>query len=237
MPKYIPSIPFEDCYGSVGDITFFHRDGQCYYKSRQSPNFPGTAAQLEQKDVHLRAIAAWQGLSSDVQKEWNRCAVGVQSHRPPFDGKSGISGYNLFVSAYHGFVTLGDEHVPTPMPWEEFPAHAVDRVDSVSVVGGTLRLGFAVRMEDGVEAGRYRLLVRLQLAKPGGGRDVGQMRTFLADGFLSGGDSVVVAEVPDYVSKWGLELQEYTVHCKLNLLDARTGYRNIYRMAKYQVKL
>lgn len=237
MPKYIPSIPFEDCYGSVGDITFFHRDGQCYYKSRQSPSFPGTAAQLEQKDVHLRAIAAWQGLSSDAQKEWNRCAVGVQSHRPPFDGKSGISGYNLFVSAYHGFVRLGNEHVPEPAPWEEFPAFAVSGVSALSVEAGALRLGFQVYLEEGAEAGRYRVLVRLQLVKPGGGRDIGEMRTFLAEGFLSAGDNTVVVEVEDYVSRWGLDLQAYTVHVRVNLLDARTGYRNIYRQMKFPFQL
>ena len=37
MPKYIPSMPFEDCYGSVGDLTFYHRNGQCYYRKRASP--------------------------------------------------------------------------------------------------------------------------------------------------------------------------------------------------------
>ena len=47
MAKYIPSIPIQDCYGSVGDVTFFHRGDQCFYKKRQKPGFPGTMAQME----------------------------------------------------------------------------------------------------------------------------------------------------------------------------------------------
>lgn len=237
MPRYIPSLPFEDCYGSVGDITFFHRDGKCYYKDRQRPSFPGTAAQQAQKDVHLRAIAAWQGLHSSVQKEWNRCAVGVQSHRPPYDGKSGISGYNLFVSAYHGFFTLGNEHVPAPVSWEEFPVYAVSGVSVLGVTSGTLRLGFHVYLEDAVEADRFRLLTRLQLAKPDGGRDVGQMRSFLADGFLHGGECTVDVTVTDYVSRWGLDLQEYTLHTRLTLLDTKSGYRGQYLQVGFLLRI
>lgn len=237
MPKYTPSIPFEDCYGSVGDLTYYHKDGQCYYRKRAAPVFPGTMRQLEQQEVHLRAIAAWQQLEAAVQKQWNAISPAVIVHRPPFDNTTHMSGYNLFVSAYHGFATMGNEHVPEPAPWEEFPAHAVSGVSVLSVEAGTLRLGFQVRMEEGAEALRYRLLVRLQLEKPGGGMHRGKMRSFLAEGFLSPGDSVAEVAVPDYVSRWGLDLQAYTLHCRINLLDSLTGYRNIYRMARYDFSL
>ena len=36
-----------------------------------------------------------------------------------------ISGQNLFVSAYHGFFTLGDEHVPEPQRFDSIPPFAV----------------------------------------------------------------------------------------------------------------
>ena len=157
MPKYIPSLPFEDCYGSVGEKTYYHRNGVCYYKKRARPAFPGTMLQMEHQTIHLRAIAAWQSLETPVQKEWNRCAVGVQSHRPPFDGKSGISGYNLFVSAYHGFARLGNEHVPAPVPWEPFPVYSVDCVSVVGCAEGLLQLGFHILMSDDVEAGQLIL--------------------------------------------------------------------------------
>lgn len=44
--------------------------------------------------------------------------VGVEPHRLPFDHTTRISGYNLFVSAYHGFATLGNEHVPSPRAFD-----------------------------------------------------------------------------------------------------------------------
>ena len=229
MPKYIPSLPFEDCYGSVGEKTYYHRNGVCYYKKRARPAFPGTMLQMEHQTIHLRAIAAWQSLETPVQKEWTRCAVGVQSHRPPFDGKSGISGYNLFVSAYHGFARLGNEHVPAPVPWEPFPVYSVDCVSVVGCAEGLLQLGFHILMSDDVEAGRYWLYARIQLAKPGGGVRPGLMRNYLATAGCPAGESIVVVEVPDYAAAWDLNLQTYKIHTRYLLIDSRLGYRNTYR--------
>lgn len=237
MAKYIPSIPIQDCYGSVGDVTFFHRGDQCFYKKRQKPGFPGTMAQMEHQTVHLRAIAAWQGLDPVTQKKWNDIAPGVIVHRPPYDGTTHMSGYNLFVSAYHGFATLNREHVPDPVPWEEFPVYAVDSVDNVAVEDSLLQLGFRVRMEEGIPGDRFRLLVRLQLAKPGGGRDNGKMRNYLAEGFLSAGDSVATVRVEDYRDIWDLDLPAYQVHIRTVLLDSSSGYRTIWRPASFLVNL
>jgi len=237
MPKYIPSIPIDDCYGSVGDLTFYHRNGQCYYRKRATPVFPGTVRQMEHQEIHLRAIAAWQDLEPAVQEEWNRCAVGVQSHRPPYDGKSGISGYNLFVSAYHGFARLGQEHTPPPAPWVNFPVFSVDSVDVVDRVDGSLKLGFQIHMPPKVEAGRYWLLTRLQLAKPGEGVHPGLMRTYLASAGCLPGQSVVEVEIPDYVATWGLELSSYKVHCRYLLIDSSTGYRNSFRRYSGEINL
>ena len=237
MPKYIPSLPFEDCYGSVGEKTYYHRNGVCYYKKRARPAFPGTMLQMEHQTVHLRAIAAWQSLDTPVQKEWNRSAVGVQSHRPPFDGKSGISGYNLFVSAYHGFARLGNEHVPAPVPWEPFPVYSVDCVSVVGCAEGLLQLGFHILMSDDVEAGRYWLYARIQLAKPGGGVRPGLMRNYLATAGCPAGESIVVVEVPDYAGAWDLDLQTYKVHTRYLLIDSRLGYRNTYRQLSADLSL
>ena len=237
MPRYIPSLPFEDCYGSVGEKTYYHRNGVCYYKKRSRPAFPGTMLQMEHQTVHLRAIAAWQRLETPDQKEWNRCAVGVQSHRPPFDGKSGISGYNLFVSAYHGFARLGREHTPSPAPWENFPVYAVDRVVVVDKVDGMLRLGFHILMPEDIEAGRYWLYARIQLVKPGGGVRPGLMRNYLANAGCPAGESVVEVDVPDYAGAWELDLQAYKVHTRYLLIDSRLGYRNTYRRLSSDISL
>ncbi|MDD3945788.1 MAG: hypothetical protein PHS38_13925, partial [Bacteroidales bacterium] len=114
MPIYPPNIRFSDCWSSVGGITFYHRNGKCYWRSKPAPVFPGTLGQLDHQSVHLRALAAWRTLDHQVQLQWAGYAGEVAAHRPPFLHENHISGYNLFVSAYHGFATLGNEHVPAP---------------------------------------------------------------------------------------------------------------------------
>lgn len=237
MPKYIPSIPFEDCFGSVGDLTFYHRNGQCYYRKRASPEFADTMLQMEHQTVHLRALEAWRQLTPDLQKQWNYYSVGVQSHRPPFDGKSGITGHNLFVSAYHDFVKLGREHTPSPQPWEEFPPYAVEGVASAVVEGKDLQLGIRVFLDERAPSGRYHLLVRLMLAKAGGGFRPGLLRSYLAEPVLAAGEGVAIVEVPDFRNVWGLDLDGYTAHCSCCLLDGQLGYRTAYRRVSFDFLL
>ena len=237
MPRYTPSIPIQDCYGSVGELTYYHKDGECFYRKRSQPDFPGTAAQLAQQDVHLRAIAAWQGLDSSVQKEWNAISPAVVVHRPPFDGKAHMSGYNLFVSAYHGFATLGMEHVPVPVPWEDFPKNALESVVGARVEEGDLILRMKSYMEDRGMSEHCRFLLRLQLVEPGRGRNPGKMRNCLAIDTTRRGEQVTTFRIRDYVQACGLDLPEYTLHCRYMLLDFRTGYRNIWKPASFQLKL
>jgi len=59
MPIYPPNIRFSDCWSSVGGITFYHRNGKCYWRSKPAPVFPGTLGQLDHQSVHLRALAAF----------------------------------------------------------------------------------------------------------------------------------------------------------------------------------
>ncbi len=233
MPKYIPSMPFEDCYGSVGDVTYYHRNGQCFYRKRSSPEFPGTSLQMEHQTVHLRALEAWRQLSPELQNQWNNYAVGVQSHRPPFDGKSGITGHNLFVSAYHGFARLGSEHTPEPQPWEEFPPYAVEGVAGAAVQDDALRLGIRVFLDERASSRRYHMLVRLMLAKPGGGFRPGLLRTFLAEPALPAGESVATVVVPDFRNIWHLDMNGYTAHLRCCLLDGVLGYRTAYRRVSF----
>ena len=237
MARYIPSLPIEDCYGSVGDVTFYHRDGKCFYKDRICPGFPGTIRQMEHQQVHLRAIAAWQGLPSSVQKEWNDISPDVIVHRPPFDGKAHMSGYNLFVSAYHGFATLGMEHVPVPVPWVDFPSIILQEVESVAVEGADLKFRLRAYMEETGMANTCRLLLRAQLVAPGRGRDPGKMRNTLSVEAGMPGSCGFTFIIRDYVQACGLDLPEYTLHCRYMLLDFRTGYRNLWKPASFQLKL
>ena len=126
MPRFLPNTRFSDCWSSVGDVTFYHRDGVCYFRKRSVCAYVGSAGQTAAGDVHKRALAAWRGLSHDVQLKWNSIAMSVRPHRPPFDGSAHITGHNLFVSAYHGFAQTGDEHIPQPAPWRRFPPFSVE---------------------------------------------------------------------------------------------------------------
>ena len=92
-------------------------------------------------DVHRRALAAWRELSHSVQLKWNEFAREVLPHRPPFDGRGHITGHNLFVSVYHGFAQMGDEHVPEPVKWRPFPVFGV-KLLSMEDIDGSLVMRF-----------------------------------------------------------------------------------------------
>jgi hypothetical protein len=236
MPRFTPSVLISDCWGSVGDLTFYHVDGRCYFKKKNQCEFPGTDAQNSQLDVHRRALAAWRTLEHSVQLTWNALAEPVISHKPPFDNTAHISGQNLFVSAYHGFYTLGDEHVPYPQAWQKFPVHSLDFEDA-AVDGTDLRLCFHSYFPETEPAGRYQVLSRIQLTKPGYGRNQGHMRNFLADAPCDSGDGRVCIVVDDFRRRWDLDLDEYQVHGRYVLLDRQTGYRNIPREFSFSMKL
>lgn len=228
MPSYRPSIPFSDFFGSVGEKTYYHWKGSLYYKRKAQPSFPGTPAQLEQLDVHRRAIAAWQSLGPEVQAAWYSVAPGMPSKQPPFERRAHITGYNLFVSAYHGFATLGNEHVPEPLPCELFPDFFLD-LESVEVEQGSdLRFRFFCSIGAGFDGSRYRLLMKLQLCPAGRGKKPGLMRNFLAESVCPESDGSVEFLVEDFRSVWNLELQAFSAHCKFVLLDTVSGYRGRY---------
>ncbi len=226
MKEFRPSLPFSDAWASVGNLTFYHRDGKCFVRKKASPAFPATQGQQDNAAIHRRAIQAWQSIPHEVQLQWGLYARDAEPHRPPFDHSSHISGYNLFVSAYHGFARLGNEHTPEPRPFVPFPSFTV-KFNAAHIDGDGLTIPAAIRI-DGCEApDKYRLLVKLQLAAPGGGCHPGKMRNFLADGRTGFGEAAVT--VPAYRSVWGLDLPEYQAHARLVLIDSETGYRSQYR--------
>ncbi len=236
MPKYIPNSRFSDCWASVGNITFYHRNGQCYFRKKSVCKFPKTAGQTVTSEIHRRALAAWRTLDHDVQLRWNEFAKTVPSHRPPFDGTTHITGHNLFVSAYHGFAQLDNEHIPEPMEWSPFPVVHIELVSAVEADDGrSVRIGFKVTFEDGAEANRYRLHLKMQLASPGAGVSPGLMRTFVAEDNCSGApDKEVHVLIENYREIWGLsKSSNCQVHCQYSLIDTVTGYRNHYEKSSF----
>ena len=131
------------------------------------------------------------------------------------------SGNNLFVSAYHGFATLAVEHVPQPVPFETFPSFLV-KILGTSAVDDVLQIRWKLEAHD--PENRYRLLTKIQLARPGAGRSPGRMINYLAEG--SANDPSVTSFIPGYKVVSGFDLDAYQVHARCILLDTKTGYRS-----------
>ena len=231
MPLYHPNIKFSDCWSSVGDITFYHRNGKCYWREKPAPTFPRTLWQQEHQAVHFRALEAWRSLDHPVQRQWSAHARNVTAHRPPFLNENHISGYNLFVSAYHGFATLGNEHVPAPARFKTFPPfHAV--FITAQVAGNSdLVLRFSLFVGDTEHPLRYRALGKIQLVEEGRGCHPGKLRNFLSVEASPDPQNPrnILFTIPDYRSLWNLDLPAYTLHMRYLLLDTLTGYRNLHK--------
>ena len=216
MPKFKPSVLIQDCWSSIGDITFYHRNGKCFWRRKPKPTFPGTSAQLSQQQIHFRAIAAWQHLQHSVQLQWNEYARVVPSHRPPYNEQHHISGFNLFVSAYHGFAQLGREHVPEPQPFPQFPPSALELLQ-ITHSGGIATLRCHLALAVNVHPERWHVSARIQLAPPGAGYDPGKMRSYIGS---RNSNNVILFNVPVSGN------EEFNVHIRYRLIDEITGYRN-----------
>jgi hypothetical protein len=227
MPKYHPNTRFTDCWASVGNITFYHRDGQCYYRTKANPVFPGTSHQLVQVSIHKRALQAWRNITHEEQLEWNALATQVKSKRPPYDHKTSISGYNLFVSAYHGYASIGDEKIPEPKPMQDFPTLSL-KLSSSTVVGKTLQVKFKI---ENLHASLQNFIIasRIQLVNLGAGTNPGKMRNHLAE--LKDDIATFTIPLPQ------LDHKSYTLHMRYFIIDRTTGYRSMQTRQSEDIKL
>ena len=227
MPKYHPNTRFTDCWASVGNITFYHRDGQCYYRTKANPVFPGTSHQLVQVSIHKRALQAWRNISHEEQLEWNALATQVKSKRPPYDHKTSISGYNLFVSAYHGYASIGDEKIPEPKPMPDFPTLSLKLISS-TVVGTTLQVKFKI---ENLHASLHNFTIasRIQLVNLGAGTNPGKMRNHQAE--LTDNIATFTIPLPNQ------DHNSYTLHMRYFIIDRTTGYRSMQTRQSEDIKL
>ena len=246
MPAYNPNLIISDCYGSAGSITFYHRDGKCRWRSKSTLSFAATPRQSAALDVHRRALAAWCTIPDTEKEKWHDIARNVPSHRPPFGCGGHISGHNLFVSAYHGFHTLGDEHIPRSVEFRPFPVFAAEFVRAEAVSTSDLRIALKLSMSEANNPTRYALLCKAQLTEAGRGCNPGKMRNFLAEDVpgsvpagvsseavpeLSGTVEVrtVAITIPDYKTFSGTVSDSYSLHIRYMLIDRETGYRSRYQ--------
>ncbi|MCM1177810.1 MAG: hypothetical protein NC335_08710 [Bacteroides sp.] len=220
MPKFIPNTIISDCWGSAGNVTFYHQNGVCYWRARNNQTSPGTAAQLGILDIHRRALAAWREIPDADKERWREYASVVEPHRPPFDGSGRITGHNLFVSAYHGFATLGTEHVPKPMPWTRFPIFCLEYEDA-ALLSGMLRIRFRLFLQDNEDYSRDRVLGKIALLTPGTGCKTSQLRNYLAEESEEPGIIEFVISSDNSTSQ--------QLHIRYTLMDSLSGYRSQYQ--------
>ena len=236
MPTYNPSILISDCYGSAGSITFYHRDGKCRWRSKSTLSFAATPRQCAALSIHRRALAAWRTIPDTEKERWHDMAKNVPPHRPPFASGGHISGHNLFVSAYHGFVTLGGEHIPEPVEHCPFPVFTAEFVSASVINISDLRLLLRLSMPLEREPERYVLLCKVQLTEAGKGCNPGKMRNFLAeeateDDMATGSDSSrpVALTIPVRTAFPEVSAATCSLHLRYMLIDRLTGYRSQYQ--------
>lgn len=181
--------------------------------------------------------------------EWSAIAKGVPSKQLPYDPGTHISGYNLFVSAYHGFAQLGDEHTPDPKPFTPFPQFSITLNDA-TVIEEDLLITFstdiashtsrppvtpdlpALGPDRGIE--HLHFVLKLQITHPSGGIRPGLMRSFLS--MQTESPDRIQVLIPDYKNAWHLETsviagltdnhQQYQAHIRYFLIGSQTGYRS-----------
>lgn len=164
-------------------------------------------------------------LDRDTQLRWNSYESTAEPHRPPFDHKAHISGNNLFVSAYHGFALMGDEHTPEPQPFQMPPPFLVS-FEAASVEDGALLLTVDAHVSPDAHPERFRLYARLRLTYPGKGYGVRGMRGFLAAGDCFGQMTI---SIPAYTGIWNLSSGRFQIQAMSILLDSETGFRSQYQ--------
>ena len=164
-----------------------------------------------------------------VQLQWRELAKSVPSHRPPYDEHHHISGFNLFVSAYHGFAQLGNEHVPEPQPFPEFPSAALEVLEIIPGAE-TATIRCRLTLADTVHPERWHLSARIQLTAPGVGCDPGKMRSCMAIpvGPIEIGQSISSRDVT-FTSACCVISGPIQAHIKYRFIDEVTGYRNNWK--------
>lgn len=150
--------------------------------------------------------------------------LGVAAHRPPFGDGSHISGYNLFVSSYHGFAQLGNEHIPAPRRFEPFPIFSLDFVSCLMASLFDMELRFRLTMCGTDEPSRYRVLGKIQIEAPGIGRNPGNMRNCLSALIPTRMMSEIMFNVP----RKRFDIDMFQLHLRYLLIDSKTGYRSQY---------
>lgn len=227
MPRFYPNKLISDCWSSCGNVTFYHREGRCYFRTRKRKTGT-TNTNNHTATVHSRALSAWRSITQEEQNLWNKLALQVSSHKPPFgltcSDHNHITGNNLFVSAYHGFATLDNEHTPRPQDYQSFPQFLLRYHSTTTTENTDLKINFLLTIWTDTPE-RYVLLGKIMLAKPGKGINTGLMRNHLATMGLVINSTNVKTTIQVTFIVTQKDPTQTALHMRYLLLDRLTGYR------------
>lgn len=79
MPRFYPSVLISDAYGSVGDVTFYHKGGKCFYMKRSHSRYPGLRRRLPPwmcigvpLPPGVRSLTNCSSCETDWLRKWSR---------------------------------------------------------------------------------------------------------------------------------------------------------------------
>ena len=92
----------EEISQSIGDLTFYTRNGKTFIRRKPVPKNPRTEIQQANRNAFGAAVALWRELPAAARESWNNYAK---------DKKH--SGYNAFISENSRCLREGDPPVLT----------------------------------------------------------------------------------------------------------------------------
>ena len=125
----------------------------------------------------------------------------------------------IYSSAYHGFATLGNEHIPESLPFAEFPKFELKVIEARSV-NGSVVLRCRLWLSGADDCNRYRVLGKVLLTNSSVGCKTSKLRNCMS--VPTNEPGIIDFTVPS----------ERTGKCQLHLryllIDSTSGYRTCY---------
>jgi hypothetical protein len=151
MPRFYPDIMISDCLGSLGDKTFYHRDGPLLL-SRQVLNrlFPETDGQLDWCAPSSCPGSLDVSRNVGIQRIWNEYALTVPSSRLPYDPRQAYPATTVRIRLPR-LRAIGNEHVPVPQRKGHFLSLRLTSWSATVVNDVNLLLQFQLHLQPGTQ--------------------------------------------------------------------------------------
>jgi hypothetical protein len=94
MAKTFLNPVFEGFSSSIGNLTFFQRNGKTFSRRKSQPTGEPSSSQMAVRSRFSRCVNDWQSLPAIIKKSWNKAAVAS-------------TGYNRFIGVNSTFYMEG----------------------------------------------------------------------------------------------------------------------------------